>query len=448
MRRWTGPLRSRRCVLLRPREPSAAIERRLDAHRYHVGLVLGAAVGWSRRLEARPRLQPPGAGEIEAVVALPTARRSAPPSKGGLGGRGRALGPLLVHGGADRLPGPGSVLASCSVASSFSEIPDPRSSAPDSTPPRNTGFTFRQQLGTESSTSRTTLAACVRLLRLWGLPLSPGSRSLKFYADLLPRRLPPHLAAAELLGTWPKMTGPSGAELPSSVGPSARGQSSGSRSMPAPASRERGDRATLEGFRHVVFETAQSTAFFASVDAAALFVLACPSRAHRGYSGADLQHAASSSPHWRCARPGAAPEALVRERWRNPSTASSPSPAATAGTCSPRAESSTDPRCATTPLRGLGNAAVPRSLRRMGMYLDDLAELEFRHAGLGLPGPRRCARPFLGQPELRWSTRFPRGAEGRYTGAATTTSGGTDDYLPGNDACCGGGDDGRWWTRA
>jgi hypothetical protein len=76
---------------------------------------------------------------------------------------------------------------------------------------------------------------------------------------------------------WPKMTSPTGAESPSSVGPFLIWQQPHPIFYAELVHRQRGDRATLERFRDVVFETAEFMASYAHWDqATSRYVLGPP----------------------------------------------------------------------------------------------------------------------------------------------------------------------------
>jgi hypothetical protein len=93
-------------------------------------------------------------------------------------------------------------------------------------------------------------------------------RSLGYYQAILPRAQ----ATARRQGydgaRWPKMTDPSGAESPSSVGPFLIWQQPHPIYYAELCYRAHGDRATLEKYREVVFETARFMASYATWDEA------------------------------------------------------------------------------------------------------------------------------------------------------------------------------------
>lgn len=93
-------------------------------------------------------------------------------------------------------------------------------------------------------------------------------RSLGYYRSILPRAQ----ATASRQGydgaRWPKMTDPSGAESPSSVGPFLVWQEPHPIYYAELCYRAHGDRATLQKYRDVVFETARFMASYATRDEA------------------------------------------------------------------------------------------------------------------------------------------------------------------------------------
>ena len=142
-----------------------------------------------------------------------------------------------------------------------------------SRPPQETGLTFNSWEGKFHLEMHWWHAAH---FALWDrLPLL--ERSLAFYQAILPRARATAARQGYAGARWPKMTSPSGAESPSSVGPFLIWQ------QPHPifhaelVYRARGDRATLEAFKDVVFETAELMASFATWDApSGRFVLGPP----------------------------------------------------------------------------------------------------------------------------------------------------------------------------
>jgi hypothetical protein len=102
---------------------------------------------------------------------------------------------------------------------------------------------------------------------LWNrLPLL--ERSLGYYESILPRARQTARTQKYRGARWPKMTSPSGAESPSSIGPFLVWQQPHPIFYAELVYRERADRATLERFRDVVFDTAAFMASYATLDAA------------------------------------------------------------------------------------------------------------------------------------------------------------------------------------
>jgi len=98
---------------------------------------------------------------------------------------------------------------------------------------------------------------------LWGrLPLL--ERSLDYYDRILPRARATARRQGYAGARWPKMTGPQGAESPSSIGPFLVWQQPHPIYYAEIVYRQRRDRETLERFRSVVRETAEFLASFAA----------------------------------------------------------------------------------------------------------------------------------------------------------------------------------------
>jgi hypothetical protein len=114
---------------------------------------------------------------------------------------------------------------------------------------------------------------------LWGrLPLL--ERSLSYYADILPRARATARRQGYTGARWPKMTDPSGAESPSTIGPFLVWQQPHPIYYAELVHRERPGRATLERYREVVFESAEFMASFATrEEASGRFVLGPPLQA-------------------------------------------------------------------------------------------------------------------------------------------------------------------------
>jgi hypothetical protein len=132
------------------------------------------------------------------------------------------------------------------------------------TPPQESGLTFNSWNGKFHLEMHFWHAA---QFALWGR-LELLDKSLDFYESILPQAR----ATARRQGyggaRWPKMTDPAGAESPSSIGPFLVWQQPHPIYYAELVYRARGDRATLERFRAVVFETAEFMASFAAWDEA------------------------------------------------------------------------------------------------------------------------------------------------------------------------------------
>ena len=140
-------------------------------------------------------------------------------------------------------------------------------------PPQETGLTFNSWHGKFHLEMHWWHAAH---FALWGR-LELLERSLGYYAAILPRARGTAARQGYTGARWPKMTDPSGAESPSSVGPFLVWQQPHPIYYAELVYRERRDRATLERFREVVQETADFMASFAAWDEVAQrFVLGPP----------------------------------------------------------------------------------------------------------------------------------------------------------------------------
>jgi hypothetical protein len=93
-------------------------------------------------------------------------------------------------------------------------------------------------------------------------------RSLGYYQAILPRAQATARRQGYEGARWPKMTDPSGAESPSSVGPFLIWQQPHPIYYAELCYRAHGDRATLEKYRDVVFDTARFMASYATWDEA------------------------------------------------------------------------------------------------------------------------------------------------------------------------------------
>ena len=100
---------------------------------------------------------------------------------------------------------------------------------------------------------------------LWDrLPLL--EKSLGYYQKILPRAEATAKKQGYAGARWPKMTSPSGAESPSSVGPFLIWQEPHPIFYAELCWRQHHDRATLEKFRNIVFQTAEFMASYATWD--------------------------------------------------------------------------------------------------------------------------------------------------------------------------------------
>jgi hypothetical protein len=267
---WTRP-EAHETLLVRSTARGALLERRLDADRYHVRLAWAGAMG---ALAERHRflVAPAGGGDaLELAVAFSPApvtenlpafaetRRAAREHWNRFWTRGGAID---LSGSRDprwreleRRIVLSQYLTAIQCAGRY--------------PPPETGLTFNSWEGKFHLEMHWWHAAH---FALWGrLPLL--ERSLGYYSSILPRARATARRQGYSGARWPKMTDPSGAESPSSVGPFLVWQ------QPHPiyyadlVLRERGDRATLERFRDVVLEAAEFMASFASRDEAGRYVL-------------------------------------------------------------------------------------------------------------------------------------------------------------------------------
>jgi len=104
-------------------------------------------------------------------------------------------------------------------------------------------------------------------VRAVGPPAAASERSLGYYDAILPKARATAARQGYTGARWPKMTSPTGDESPSGVGPFLVWQQPHPIFYAELVYRERGDRATLERFRNVVFETAEFMASFPARDA-------------------------------------------------------------------------------------------------------------------------------------------------------------------------------------
>ena len=263
---WTRP-EAHETKLVRVAAREAAFERRLDGDRYHVRLA------WSpggRLLALAPHdfvLEPVAdAGAFEALVAFsPTPLGESLPSFED------ARRVTLEHWKRFWSTG-GAIDLSLSRDPRWRELERRIVLSQYLTaiqcagryPPQETGLTFDSWHGKFHLEMHWWHAVH---FALWGrLPLL--ERSLRYYADILPRARATARRQGYSGARWPKMTDPSGTESPSTVGPFLVWQQPHPIYYAELVYRERRDRATLERFREVVHETAEFMASFAVWDAA------------------------------------------------------------------------------------------------------------------------------------------------------------------------------------
>jgi protein-glucosylgalactosylhydroxylysine glucosidase len=131
-----------------------------------------------------------------------------------------------------------------------------------SLPPQESGLTFNSWEGKFHLEMHWWHAAH---FALWDrLPLL--ERSLGYYATILPKARATAARQGYAGARWPKMTSPTGDESPSNVGPFLVWQQPHPIFYAELAWRQRHDRATLERYRAVVFETAEFMASFPARD--------------------------------------------------------------------------------------------------------------------------------------------------------------------------------------
>jgi hypothetical protein len=262
---WTRPEAHE--TLVRRTANGAEIERRLDDDRYHVRLAW--APGGRLAEEARHAfvLEPAADGEaLEAMVGFSPA-----PLAGALPGFEETRRAAREHWNRFWSTG-GAVDLSGSLDPRWRELERRIVLSQYLTaiqcagryPPQETGLTFNSWEGKFHLEMHWWHAAH---FALWDR-LEMLERSLGYYDEVLPRARETARRQGYAGARWPKMTSPSGAESPSSVGPFLVWQQPHPIYYAELVHRERGDRATLERFRDVVHETAEFMASFASWDAA------------------------------------------------------------------------------------------------------------------------------------------------------------------------------------
>ncbi len=129
-------------------------------------------------------------------------------------------------------------------------------------PPQETGLTYNSWEGKFHLEMHPWHAAH---FALWGrLPLV--ERSLGFYGSILPKARTTARRQGYQGARWPKMTSPTGAESPSTVGPFLVWQQPHPILFAELCHRTQPNAATLERYRNVVFDTAEFMASFAAWD--------------------------------------------------------------------------------------------------------------------------------------------------------------------------------------
>ena len=263
---WTKP-DAHRTVRSQPYPDEARFARALDADTYHAAVRLGCRRDDGRRRPAHVRVVG-GArfGDAHVHVGVyAEAGRGAPAwlRRHRVVGAS-ALEPVLVHRRRHRprRAAPIPAGANSSAASCCRSTSRP-SSAPGTYPPQESGLTFNSWEGKFHLEMHWWHAAH---FALWNrLPLL--ERSLPYYDAILPKAKATAARQGYTGARWPKMTSPTGDESPSSVGPFLVWQQPHPIFYAELVYRERRDRATLERFRDVVFETAEFMASFPAWDA-------------------------------------------------------------------------------------------------------------------------------------------------------------------------------------
>jgi hypothetical protein len=263
---WTRP-EAHETTLLRAQARSVTLARRLDDDRYQV------RVAWAPagRLEEEARhdfvLTPKGGGDtLEATVAFtPTATAAPPPDFDEVRQDAREhWNGFWTTGGAvdlsqSRDPRWRELERRIVLSQYLTAI-----QCAGRYPPQESGLTFNSWYGKFHLEMHWWHAAH---FALWGrLPLL--ERSLGYYDEILPRARGTAARQGYAGARWPKMTDPSGAESPSSVGPFLVWQQPHPIYYAELVYRERKDRGTLERFRDVVHETAEFMASYAAWDEA------------------------------------------------------------------------------------------------------------------------------------------------------------------------------------
>jgi hypothetical protein len=261
---WTKP-RAHRTVLTQAAAGSARLARTLDADAYEV------RARWTPRGELQEMgphhfvLRPEG-NEVELVVAF--SPRSGPPdevlpgfTEVEVAARGH-WNRFWSTGGAVDLSGSADPrwreLERRIVLSQYLTAIQ----CAGRLPPQESGLTFNSWGGKFHLEMHWWHAVH---FALWGrLPLL--ERSLGYYETILPRARATARRQGYKGARWPKMTGPTGEESPSSIGPFLVWQQPHPIYYAELVRRERPEPATLERFREVVFESAEFMASFAAWD--------------------------------------------------------------------------------------------------------------------------------------------------------------------------------------
>jgi hypothetical protein len=272
---WTRP-EAHETTLLRSDARSAALERRLDDDRYRVRLAWAPAGRLTEQARHDYVLAPGRSGDTFelAVGFTPTATAEPLPSFEDARGIAREHWHRFWTTG-------GAIDLSQSRAPRWRELERRTVLSQYLTaiqcsgrhPPQETGLTFNSWYGKFHLEMHWWHAAH---FALWGrLPML--ERSLGYYARILPRARATAARQGYTGARWPKMTDPSGAESPSSVGPFLVWQQPHPIYYAELVYRERKDRATLEQFKDVVHETAEFMASFPTWDdAGGRYVLGPP----------------------------------------------------------------------------------------------------------------------------------------------------------------------------
>jgi hypothetical protein len=250
-----------------PRGAGAAeFERRLDGDTYHVSARWSTGGTIERRDAHHFRLQPAATADVfELVVDFAPDRRDLPPrfaeSRSAATEHWRRF---WTEGGAidlsaSRDPRWRELERRIVLSQYLTAI-----QCAGRYPPQETGLTFNSWEGKFHLEMHWWHAA---QFALWNrLPLL--EKSLDYYRSILPRARATARRQGYAGARWPKMTDPSGAESPSSVGPFLVWQQPHPIFYAELVRRQRDDRGTLDRFRDVVFESAEFMASFAAWDEA------------------------------------------------------------------------------------------------------------------------------------------------------------------------------------